>query len=130
MPKSMKCNACGLVNFQEKAVCGRCGQAFGNSEHKSSRKSSSSRGAKSGSSLYTWAFIGAIAAAIFYFYSGSSSDGGKPVSAVNANPDPFQLSSQPHQHRTMPYTDAIREGPDLKASDARTAEINKLMAPS
>jgi hypothetical protein len=135
----MKCNACGLVNFSEAAACERCGQGVKRAAQRNSRKGSSPGDAGRGSALYTLAILGAIAAVVFYLYSGGSSDPGKRVVTFDANRVAASSSPQPQaalprteyqQHRTMPYTEAVRDAPDLKASEARTAEINKLMPPS
>ena len=135
----MKCNACGLVNFSEAAACGRCGEALGHSAQKNSRKGSSPGDAGRGSALYTLAILGAIAVVVFYLYSGGGSDTGKPIVTFDANRVAASSSPQSQgplprnhdqQHRTLPYTEAVRNAPDLKASDARAAEINKLMQPA
>ena len=128
----MKCKTCGLVNFKEATTCGRCGQALGHSAYKNSHIETSSGPAKGGSVLYKLAFLGAIAALGFYLFGGSNSSSNANNIAGQPSPQPEArlTRTEYQQQQTRTYTNALQENPDLKASEARTAEIEKLMPPA
>jgi hypothetical protein len=89
---------------------------------------------KPSSSWYKLLFVGAIAAAAFYLFGGES-----PKGSADTNHVSVEIKEHPHaglsrtehdQQRTVPFRDAVRESPGLKASQARTAETEKLMQPA
>ncbi|QYO68243.1 hypothetical protein [Leptolyngbya sp. 7M] len=126
---SVKCRACGLINFASEDNCKRCGGELAISLHTSTGSTSGTKGITFGK----LAFIAALAVAGYFFYSTyfmSSSDPAEQMSNSTRLSD-LKTSSETRaeldRQRSQRVANAVGAAPGLNAHENRTRETDRLM---
>jgi len=125
---SIKCRNCGLNNFSTEFECRRCKQIF------NENAGSSTKGSKSGISIYPLIFLAIVGGAGYYFYSGAQEN----VQQINANevnrlaeqkndPTTGLSRTQYDKHRSGQYGNALKNNPSFEAQRKQAEETQKVM---
>ena len=126
----MKCSSCGLVDFESRGGCRRCGVSmYGTPPSAAKSRDNTTRRTIP---IVPIAFAAAVAFGLYFYFAGEPA---KPVNAnvaarTNSQPQPLPTLSARAEHEqrtTGSYKDAIKSSPGLAESQKHLEETKKLM---